>query len=216
MSLQYPQPGKEQSDSDSTSRTVTIRGSVYSNLHLEVAINEDLNDYASKLARSVLAQKEAEEDAEEKERINEMLVDYLIDIGLVALTVCCPPVGAGAWALVGVETVDSLTTLLASGLGEWVTEETIEEVAAFGFEKMMPGAAKWAISFEPKAMVEAYKCMDTFDDDSLVPAEQALLAIHRFKCLVDPAYRAMAQGVEKFREESVLKQQQMERARLGY
>jgi hypothetical protein len=187
---------KQQSDSDSGQ--ITINSTTYSNVHLKVEIDQDLNDYATSLAKQVAPQKVQAEE----ERQREFLTSLAIDVVLVVL----PEIGVCKWAVDAANAMDALSTMFTSGVAEWVTEEAIEEVSAFGFKKLMQKASKMAIGFESKAVVNVYKAQDLFNDNSLVPAEQTLLAIHRFKCLVDPAYRTMVEKVEKLRAEWAIEQ----------
>jgi hypothetical protein len=208
---QYALLLKKQSDSDSTSRTTTIKNTIYTNLHLEVKIDEDLNAYAARQALLVAPQI----DEKERERQKEWCRDLTIDVGLVVLTACFP-VGVFAWIPRFAGTLDALSTVLGSGVLEWVTEETIEQAAKLGFETLMEKGSKMAIDFGAKAVVNVYKSQDVFNDETLVPAERTLLAIHRFKCKVDPKYVEMVKKMEQLRMEWMLQRNMQGLHWLGY
>jgi hypothetical protein len=134
----------------------------------------------------------------------------------VVLTACCPEVGVFAWVPRFAGTLDALSTVLGSGVLEWVTEETIEQAAKLGFETLMEKGSKMAIDFGAKAVVNVYKSQDVFNDETLVPAERTLLAIHRFKCKVDPKYVEMVKKMEQLRMEWLLQRNMQGLHRLGY
>jgi hypothetical protein len=199
---------KKQSDSDSTSRTTTIKNTIYTNLHWETAIDDDLNAYASRQALLVAPQKLDREQEQKRELATGILID--------AILVLLPWLGACEWVVSFAGTLDALSTVLSSGVAEWATEDAIEYAAKLGFETLMEKGSKTAIEFGEKAVVTIYKSQDLFNDETLVPAERTLLAIHRFKCKVDPKYVEMVKKMEQLRMEWMLQRNMQGLHWLGY